>query len=206
MDSNETIETPEIPDTAAEVIDMFNRGAEPEAPAYHTILEVWREVLVPATVEATKKPAPPWAAKMVQLYPQLSYPDCVDLRDRYFAKLQSIRDIIDLEIAANPGCLDYTTAEDDVAENTEIYESILMTWQALVLQWELEWDCTATGAAAELASISEAHKTMFGDSGRSGLSAFLDNIKFEYLESTQATISEALTELRDNYTDEVAGE
>lgn len=206
----DSTETTEIPDTAAEVIDLFNRGEaepEPEAPSYHAILEVWREVLAPAEAEATKKPAPTWAGKMVQTYPELTFADCLQLRDRLMAKLGQLRDVVVFEIDSHPGCLEVASAEEDVEENAEIYKAVLLTWQQLFLQWELEWTCNHLHAPAEFAAMAESHRVLFGDSTRPGLSAHLDNIKFEYTEADQATVAELLTEQRDAYTEaEVTGE
>lgn len=205
----EHTDTAEIPDTAAEVIDLFNRGGgaepEPEAPAYHTILEVWRELLKPAAAEAKANPSPTWAGKMVQTYPDLTFADCLAVRDRLMAKLGHLLDVVVFEIEAHPGCLDHTSPEEDVEENSEIYKSILLTWQQLFLQWELEWTCNTLVAPAEFASMAEAHRILFGDSSRPGLSAHLDNIKFAYTEADQLTVAETLAEQRDAYL-EVTGE
>lgn len=200
-ENNETLEV-EIPDTVAEVVDLFNRQPdepEAEAPAYHTILEVWREVLSAAEPEGRKKPAPQWCGKMVSSYPNLTFAECLSVRDRYFAKLAQVLDVLNFEIDSHPGCLSHTTPEDDVAENTEIYQAVLLTWQQLFLQWELEWTCNHVSAPAEFAALAEAYKTLFGDAGRPGISAYLDNVKFEYTEDFQATVGELLHEQREAY-------
>ena len=162
-------------------------------PSYHTILEVWREVLKPAAVEARKKVTPRWASNMVAQYAGVTFADCNELRDRYFAKIAELLNILTLEIGTDPDCLSYTTPEDDALENSTHYKNLLLQWQLAVLNWEMEWDCTQPHAGAEIAAISEVHKMFFGDTG---LTQFLDNIKFEFTEDDQQQLADALNEFR----------
>lgn len=164
-----------------------------EPPAFHPVLEVWREVLKPAALEAQKKVTPQWASRMVASYSCLTFADMNQMRDRYFGKIAQLAAIVDLEIATDSDCLSYDKPEDDAAENAAHYKNILLQWQLQFLQWELEWDTVDPHAAVELAAISEVHKMFFG---QTGLTAFLDNIKFEYTEADQADLADALYELR----------
>lgn len=162
-----------------------------EMPSFHTVLEVWREVLKPAAEEGAKKPTPQWCNRMVSTYTGLRFADMYELRDRYFGKIDELLEILKFEISTDPDCLSYATPEEDATENSAHYKNLLLSWQQAVLQWELDWDCTDEGAEVELAAVSEVHKMFFG---QTGLTAFLDNIKFEYTEADQQQLAEALQE------------
>jgi hypothetical protein len=171
-------------------------SGETNAPAFHPILEVWREVLKPAAAEGQKKVTPQWANKMVQSYPELKFADCNALRDTYYEKLQTMFEIVVAEIDEDEECLNAATPEEDREENGKHYKNILLHWQLRFLGWELQWDCTDGDAAIELAAISETHKIFFGDTG---LTQFLDNIKFEFTEDDALEIAAQLEELRVQY-------
>lgn len=163
---------------------------------YHTLLEVWREVLKPAAVEATKRVTPQWAMRMVQSYPQLTVQDTIELRDRFYAKIQDLAKILDAEIETDSDALSRTTQETDAADNREHYLNLLLNWQKQILQWELDWDCTDPQAHIEVAAISETHKMFFA---REGLTGFLDNIGFEFDEDDGQIIADALEELKEDH-------
>lgn len=165
-------------------------------PSFHTVLEVWREVLKPAADEALKPPAPAWGNKMVASYQEVKFAHLRILRDRYFGKIGELLDIVKAEIATDDDALSYDTPEEDAVENAHHYRNILLQWQLQILQWELEWDCEDEFAAVEIAAIAEVHKMFLG---QQGLAAFLDNIKFEFTEADQAELSAALEEFRQTY-------
>ena len=192
----------------ADIIQLYGEpdgGPAGEIPAYHTILEVWRAVLEPAAELAKEKVTPQYASKMVATYAGLTLADCKDLQASYYAKIGQLAEILDLEIKSDPDCLSYSEPEDDAEENAYHYKGLLLTWQQLFLQWELEWTCTDEGAGVELAAISEVHKLFFG---QTGLTQHLDNIRLEYTEDDQAELAEALQEQRDQFvtTEAVNGE
>lgn len=166
---------------------------EGEVPTFHPVLEVWREVLKPAAAEGTKKVTPQWASRMVSTYARLDYADMEDVRDRYFGKLAELSHILDLEIASDENCLSYSTPEEDAEHNSLHYKQLLIDWQRQFLQWELDWACTEESAVAELAAISEAHKMFFSETG---ITAYLDNIKFQFTEADSNDLAEALNDLR----------
>jgi hypothetical protein len=190
----ETIETPEQLAT----VTTLRPPPEDEAPAeaaapFNPILKVWREVLKPARTEAQKKPTPQWCSKMVQMY-QLSYKDCEELRDRYFAKIEELDQILLDEIALDDECLTYATPEEDAEHNSQHYKDLLTAWQLQFLEWELDWNCEDANAAVEIAANSEVHKMFFSNTG---LVAFLDNIRFEFTEADQVALSEAINKRKD---------
>lgn len=182
--------------------DLDRLFAEPdgveatEAPAFHTVLEVWREVLRPASALAGEKVTPAYAGKMVQSYPGIGFADVQELQARYYAKIEQLLDILHLEISTDDNCLVYTDPAEDAAENAHHYKNLLATWQLLFQQWELEWDCTDPAAAVELAAWSEVYKMFFGPTG---ITQFLDNIKLEYTEDDSATLSELLQDQREEF-------
>lgn len=162
---------------------------EDGAPTFHTILEVWREVLTPGEQIKKEKITPQWAARMTSKYTELTYKDMPAFRDRYFAKveelLQRVVDIID----EDPECLNLTTPEEDAEHNSVHYVELLTEWQIIVLGWEMDWDCTDPAAAVELAAISETHTMFFGPMG---LTSLLDNIPFEYTDMHRDALALAL--------------
>ena len=101
--------------------------------------------------------------------------------------------VLDNEISTDDQCLTYTEPAEDAKENSHHYKNLLLQWQLMFLQWELEWDPTTPYAAIELGAISEAHKMFFG---QTGITAFLDNIGFEYTEDDQQVMQETLAEFR----------
>jgi hypothetical protein len=171
----------------------LNAPADIEPPTYHPILQIWREVLQHADAEMAKKVTPQWATRMLSKYPGLSYADMNDVRDNYFGLIIDLRKVLDAVISTDDDCLTYSTPEDDVVENGRLYFQVLLDWQKTFLLTELEWDCTAPDAAARVAALSEVHGMFFGETG---LTQYLDNIRFEFTESDQAILAEELNELR----------
>lgn len=102
-------------------------------------------------------------------------------------------EILQAIIDADENCLTYTQPEEDLEHNNQNYKNLLLEWQLQMLRWELDWDCTSSDAAIELAAISEIHSQFFGETG---LTSFLDNIQFEFNEADQQVVLDAFTELR----------
>jgi hypothetical protein len=175
----------------ADLQRLLTEGAEPE---FHPVLEVWREVLSNGPELAKEKVSPQWASKIVGTYSGITFQDMEEVQARYFGKIGDLAKILDYEIASDKECLTYRSSEEDALENGSHYRNLLRDWQLTFLQWELDWKTTDPMAAVELAAISEVHKMFFG---QTGLTAYLDNIKFEFTEQDQMDLAEALTELRD---------
>lgn len=173
-----------------DLTQLYNTG---EVPSFHPVLEVWREVLRPAEAEAVKKVSPQWASRITAAYREVAFADMTFVRDSYFAKLAQLASILDDEIASDPECLSYTSAEEDAEHNAFHYKNLLMVWQMAILQWELDWSCESMNAGPELAAISEVHKMFFGDQG---ITAFLENIRFEFNDDDQQVLAEALLAFR----------
>lgn len=174
-----------------DIAKLLEEGAEPE---FHPVLEVWREVLSNGPDLAKEKVSPQWASKIVATYAGVTFADMEDVQAGYFNKIAELARILDLEIATDKECLTYRTPEEDKTENASHYKNLLRDWQLTFLQWELDWNTRDPHAASELAAISEVHKMFFGPTG---LTAYLDNIQFEFNEQDQQDLAEALLELRD---------
>jgi hypothetical protein len=172
-------------------IQEFIEGSEP--PKYHTILQVWREVLRPAADEAKKRITPQWANRIVTSYTGVSFGDMADFKDLYFGKIMELDQVLLAEIEADDECLNAATPEEDVEQNTFHYINVLTDWQKTFLSWELDWDCTHPDAALELAAIAEVHKMFFE---QTGLVALLDQIKFEFTDADREQLAAELEDLR----------
>lgn len=168
-----------------------------EEPTYHTLLEVWREVIAPASEEAKKKVTPQWASRITSAYPAISIQEMVIYRDLYFSKIEELNQILLSEIEGatteDRDPLSYTDADSDREANSLIYKNLLLLWQQAILQWELDFDVLHKHAHIELAAISEAHKMFFS---QTGLVNFLDQIGFVFSEDDQADLQAALREFR----------
>lgn len=175
-----------------EAIEGFIDGGSP--PSYHSILFVWRELLKPAADQKGEKITAGFANRIVSMYREIDFKDMEGYRDRYFDKILELAALLDEEIATDEECLNATTPEEDVAENSHHYKDLLRKWQLAIVQWEEDWTCTAPDAAIELAAISEVHKMFFGEVGITG---YLDNIKLEITDADQAEMTAAINALRE---------
>lgn len=179
-------------DTVQDILDEAN------AAPYHSILEVWREVLKPARTERLAKITPQWANRICTTYREVNFDDMLEFRDRYFDKIAELEDILAGEIESDDECLNVTKPEEDVEHNSHHYLNVLTNWQKTFLTWELEWDCADTDASIELAAISEVHRMFFD---QNGITALLDQIKFEFSDNDRDLLAAELQELRDSRED-----
>lgn len=164
-------------------------------PSFHTILEVWREILKPAQDSATEHITPQWASRITSKYTQLVYADMPEFRDRYFAKIAELEGVLHAVIEADDECLNQATPEEDGEYNADNYLTVLTQWQIVVLGWELDWDCADPAAGAELAAISEVHTMFFGDVG---LTSLLDQISFEFTDMHRDALGMALVNYKES--------
>jgi hypothetical protein len=180
-------------DTQESELTVEDILAEADEVAYHTILELWREILKPETREASSKITPQWANRVTSSYRELTFKDMPAFRDNYFSRIAALTEVLNVEIASDDECLNMNTPEEDVAHNSHHYLNLLVDWQKLFLSWELEWDCTDRYAAVELATIAEVHRMFFD---QTGLTSLLDNINFEVTDADRDMLGAALEELR----------
>jgi hypothetical protein len=169
--------------------------AEANNAGYHTILEVWREVLRPADAERSKRITPQWATRVVGTYHGVTYADMPAFRELYFGKILHLAGILEDEIESDDECLNLTTAEEDVEHNTSHYLNVLFAWQMQFMQWEIEWDATSSTAAIEVAALAEVHKMFFDPQG---ITALLDQIAFQFTDTDRDTLGELLAGLIEN--------
>jgi hypothetical protein len=169
--------------------------ADAEATPYHTILELWREVLKPARDEQSTKITPQWANRICSSFQEVTFKDMPSFRRGYFSRIIALAELLDDEIASDDECLNMLSPEEDVEHNSHHYLNLLVQWQRTFLYWELEWDCTDADAATELAAISEVHR-MFFDS--TGLTNLLDQIQFEVTDTDRDMLANSLQELRES--------
>lgn len=170
-----------------------------DGPSIHTVLEVWRATLEPAERDSKRRVTAGWAAKIVSTHNEVTFADMNVFRDRFYGKIAELVKILKDEIATDPDCLSYDSYEDDALYNRLHYKNLIRDWQVAILGWELAWDCEDPYAGVELAAISEVHKMFFS---QTGLTAYLDNIKFEFTEDDQHELAAVLEELRAEATGE----
>lgn len=183
----EEIEVPE--DMDGELRDLLDQ----EPPEFHTILEVWREVLKTAPDEADKPVTPAWANRIQSAFPQIKIQDMNAYRDMYYGIVEDMRQIVEFEISTDEAALEHNTAEDDRTFNAAHYKNVIRDWQLLILNWEISFDCTDEDAHIQIAAYSEAHKMFLG---QQGLLSFLEQIQFEFTDEDRAEMHETLEELK----------
>jgi hypothetical protein len=167
--------------------------AEAGRAPYHTILEVWRAVLQPAAAERNSRITPQWANRIVTSYRGIGLADMPRFRDTYFGMILELSLSLDDEIDGDAECLKHTSAEEDVEHNTAHYLNVLFNWQRIIVQRELDWECTSPDAAVEIAAMSEVHKMFFSENG---LTALLDQINFEFTDSDRDLLASELAGMK----------
>lgn len=180
----------EVTDESIE--DFINSGGA--EPGYHPILKIWSAVLEPAKAQLDEPITPQWANRITSSYREISFADMLEFRERYFGLVDALRQVVEDEIATDEECLTYTTPEEDVEHNSGHYKNVLRDWQKVILQRELDWDCADPHAGVEIGVISEVHKMFFGPTG---LTQYLDNIKFEFTEADSAALAAELEALKE---------
>lgn len=186
-------ETVELPMTERDQADLADMLAEPDNFTYHTVLQVWLEILKQENLELNRAITPRWATNIVSKYDEVRFADMPAYVEEYFDLVTACRDAIQAEVDKHEDCLIYNDAAEDALENAEIYKEILRNWQLEFLRRELTWNCEDERAAVKIAALSEVHGVFFGDTG---LSAHLEVIKMEFTDEDQADLQAALDELR----------
>ena len=190
---------PKTVDETGESIDLSDAqiqqfiDAGGQVPKFHTVLEVWREVLKHSVDERDAHVNAGWASKIVSSWPEVTYAQMETYRDTYFGLLIDAFDILEIEIASDADCLSYDEPADDAIENAAHYKNLILLWNMAFQQAELDWQCTQPDAGVWVAAISEANKAIFGPTG---VTQYLDNIGFEFTEADQQQLSDALGEQR----------
>lgn len=171
-------------------------GEAVDAVQYHTLLEVWQEVIAGSVTVRKERINPQWARRVISAHPQVFYQDMPEYAALYYDKIDQLAEALQAEIETDDECLNRDNPEEDREHNSLHYANVIFSWQKLFLSWELDWDCTSTDAAIELAAIIEVHKMFFGDVG---LITVLDQINFEFTESLQEQLFLELEELKSSW-------
>lgn len=185
----ENVETTEEQLTVEDILD--------QAPEFHPILKVWLEVLDASKTVRQERITPQWALRVVTTHTGMTFQDMPTYRDMYYQGIDELAEALRTEIDSDDECLNYTSAKEDVESNTFHYINVILSWQKIILTWELQWDVEDDQAAVELAVISDIHKMFFGEVG---LTSLLDQINFEFTEDSQDLLRAELEELKQNWT------
>jgi hypothetical protein len=193
----EFIEEPTDGLTERDLADLaaLSGEAAPEME-YHTLLEVWTEILKRGNLDANRKVTMKWATGIVGQYPGVTFGDLGRYTDIYFAKVQEMADILAYEISTDEDCFKPSKPGEDAELNATHYKNLIFAWQQAFLVSELEWDFEDPDAALYIAALSEAHKIFFGPNGLLG---HLEAIQFVFDEDDSAALAELLTETNDSY-------
>ncbi len=170
--------------------DFLEQTAEAK---YHTALEIWQEVLKSARLERPKKITPQWANRICTTYHQMTFADMPEFKERYFDKLEELLTVLTIELATDEEALNLTTPEEDAELNAFHYINVLIDWQKVFLQWELDWDPAMLSAPIELAAISEVHRMFFD---KTGITSLLDNIPFEFTDEHRELLATTLQQMK----------
>lgn len=168
---------------------------QPELPKYHTVLQVWREILKHAGGEKDKKVTPGWAINIVSRHPIVELGQMNEFRTRYFGKLEEFFDILVEEIESDDECLNYSAPDDDVENNSPHYKNLIFRWNVAILTWEQAWECTDEFAGVEIAAIAEAQRMIF-EPGY-GIVGYLDTVGFQFTEDDQRELQGELEALKE---------
>lgn len=184
----ENVDTTEL--TVQDILD------EAGDTAYHSILEIWQEILRPSEKVRKERITPQWAMRVTGKHPQVRFEDMPVYRDLFYDRIDQLNEVLLAEIETDDECLNVTSPEEDVEQNSHHYLNIIVNWQKAILTWELNWDCTHVDAAVDLASLVEVHRMFFDPTG---LNALLDQIKFEFTEEHQLYLTEELAALKESW-------
>lgn len=171
-------------------------GKEPEEGEYHTLLEVWTEILKQSNLEANRKVTMKWAQGIVSQYMGIGFSDLGRFTEKYFAKVQEMTDILAYEISTDEDCLKPSKPGEDIEHNEIHYKNLVNAWQQAFLISELEWDYASPDAALDIAALAEAHKVFFG---QNGILSHLEAIQFTFTEEDATALAELLSETNAQY-------
>lgn len=195
MSDHTEYEETELPFTEKDESDLQALLDSNQPVQYHSVLKVWQELLRNAPAEAAQKVTPSWAMRITGKFPFVKFSEMNDYRDIYFNKIAQLSALLDEVISNNPDSLKVHSAEEDMAENSDRYKSLLLEWQKIILSWELDWDCAEPNAHLEVPAISEVHKMFFA---QDGITAFLDQVGFEFTEEDRDALQAELAKLKED--------
>ena len=157
-------DTPEVSD------DAWADASEQQ----HTLLRVWSEVLSNLDAIRAEGVSMALAGRIVSQWPQVSFQETPIVHDMYHDLLLQFRDKLDAVIAENPGVTE-VSAEEDLEHNYKHYKRLVIDWNILLDQAELQWDATSEHSHVMYAAIVDARQFLFS---RNGFAGHLEQIGF----------------------------
>lgn len=150
-----------------ENVETTTDGTEEHRAPEYALLRVWLELL--SNVENVRdQPIPLVVAhKIVNAWPKLSYQDTAKYHQLYHGLLVEVRNILKEVVDEHPGCLDFE-GEDDARENHGIYHELVIAWNVLLDQYELEWRAEAEDSHITLAAMVDVRAFLFSRTGFAG--------------------------------------
>lgn len=173
MSDTENIE--EIPDTIEELDPQELPG---EVRMTRTLLQVWSEMLSNIEKSAAEKVTPQMAMRVSGSWKELKINEVPAYFKMYHEYLLEMRAAFSAEVETDPKC--FKKIKDDGEKNREHYLTIILQWQLVSLQWDIDWDIKAKDAHVRLAAMADASNFFMGDEG---LLSYLKFIDFEYSEA-----------------------
>ena len=158
------VDTPEVSD------DAWADASEPQ----YSLLRVWSEVLSNLDPIRAEGVSMALAGRIVSQWPQISFQETPIFHDMYHDLLLQFRDELDVVIAENPGASE-VPAEEDLEHNYKHYERLVIDWNILLDQAELQWDVTSEHSHVMYAAIVDARQFLFS---RNGFAGHLEQIGF----------------------------
>ena len=158
------VDTPEVSD------DAWADASEPQ----YSLLRVWSEVLSNLDPIRAEGVSMALAGRIVSQWPQISFQETPIFHDMYHDLLLQFRDELDVVIAENPGASE-VPAEEDLEHNYKHYKRLVIDWNILLDQAELQWDVTSEHSHVMYAAIVDARQFLFS---RNGFAGHLEQIGF----------------------------
>ena len=158
------VDTPEVSD------DAWADASEPQ----YSLLRVWSEVLSNLDPIRAESVSMALAGRIVSQWPQISFQETPIFHDMYHDLLLQFRDELDVVIAENPGASE-VPAEEDLEHNYKHYKRLVIDWNILLDQAELQWDVTSEHSHVMYAAIVDARQFLFS---RNGFAGHLEQIGF----------------------------
>ena len=158
------VDTPEVSD------DAWADASEPQ----YSLLRVWSEVLSNLDPIRAEGVSMALAGRIVSQWPQISFQETPIFHDMYHDLLLQFRDELDVVIAENPGASE-VPAEEDLEHNYKHYKRLVIDWNILLDQAELQWDVASEHSHVMYAAIVDARQFLFS---RNGFAGHLEQIGF----------------------------
>lgn len=155
--------------TQQDIEDLAALGLSPDGEPIpdHTLLRIWQQVLSNIEASVAEPIEMGVAGKVVASWPQLSFQDTQRYHELYHEHLLDIRSLLQATIDDHPGCADHAP-EDDIAENYEIYKSLVIGWNLYFDDRESEWVATDPESHIRFAALVDCRATIFSRTGLAG--------------------------------------